>query len=47
MYRYGADSSYDVVLYVCSSLLTHRVNPMMRDDYVPQGGYEEWSESHS
>ena len=37
VYRYGADSSYDVVL----------VNPMMRDDYVPQGGYEEWSESRS
>ena len=45
MYRYGADNSYDVVLGVKTIPMNISVNPMFRDDFVPQGGFEEWSES--
>lgn len=47
MYRYGADNSYDVILWVRVDVVSISANPMFRDDFVPQGGFEEWSESTS
>lgn len=44
VYRYGAEHCYDVILCVCGQRFMSRVNPMLHDDFVPDGGLDAWSE---
>ena len=44
VYRYGAEHCYDVILCLFLSWCECRVNPMLRDDFVPDGGFDACSE---